>query len=644
MAIDTSLLVSAAILQDYLVDKSSGLPLASGIVSLYQDNSRTTFKNWYYQSGSPGAYTYITLPNPMTLSAVGTITDGNGNDVIPFFYPYDENDQSVSQTYYITVDNSNLQRQFTRQNFPFGAYESNITPAQTGLTLKNYVVNNVFWRNIGTLNATNVTLATIAPSAHDGFAVPDWSFGKSTTGAIDTLTFTKFAAGQFLNASNVNPQNLDVTPEYFLNFTCSGTGAETYKVVEVPISLHIKTLEDVPVTIKLFARCNSSGGTGGNVISVSIFQFAGIGVISPPAVIIESFDLPIEGSSTAPFTELTFPFTIPSAAGVSVNGLDDSIYLQINYPLGQTFSIDIAKVSLYIGNTVPNNDYDTYDIVDSIICSPRTGDIRQSMNNYQPYGWVPLNNGTIGSSGSGATTRANSDTWPLYNLLYSSVNQVFVPVSGYTGTAITDFNANRPLMLTSALGQVLMGLPPVVTVTGYVAGSPPAWGIVNGYFTVGSTVTSLLYQGAPVILTGTALNSAFTSGTIYYVVVPLDGSSTASFQLATTYVDAILAGGNQAAHIIPSSGVATGSGITLTFPLGGNFGQPYHTQLVPELAAHYHLPGAAGATGFGYIGGVGSNTVGGGGAANSAATAITGSNYLSNLIQPSLYTNIFIKL
>ena len=90
MTINTDLLIAAPMLQDYLVDKDTGFPLANGQVSLYIDNQRSFFKNWYYQTGAPGAYTWIPLDNPLNLSSVGTIQDPNGNDVIPFYYPFDE--------------------------------------------------------------------------------------------------------------------------------------------------------------------------------------------------------------------------------------------------------------------------------------------------------------------------------------------------------------------------------------------------------------------------------------------------------------------------------------------------------------------------------------------------------------------------
>ena len=70
MGINQELLIAAPMLQDYLVDNIAGNPMSFGTVSCYRDNSRTTYKNWYYQSGTPGAYTYIPLPNPLALEAI----------------------------------------------------------------------------------------------------------------------------------------------------------------------------------------------------------------------------------------------------------------------------------------------------------------------------------------------------------------------------------------------------------------------------------------------------------------------------------------------------------------------------------------------------------------------------------------------
>ncbi len=116
MPIDTALLIAAPILQDYLVDKT-GIPMAGGTITCYHDNSRTTLKNWYYQSGTPGNYTYIPLDNPLTLSAAGTIQDTNGVDTIPFFYPYSETNSNILDPYYITIVNFFKTNVITRANF-----------------------------------------------------------------------------------------------------------------------------------------------------------------------------------------------------------------------------------------------------------------------------------------------------------------------------------------------------------------------------------------------------------------------------------------------------------------------------------------------------------------------------------------------
>jgi hypothetical protein len=147
MTINPSLLIAAPMLQDYLVDKDSGKPLSNGVVSLYKDEARSFYKNWYYQTGTPGAYTFIPLDNPLHLSNAGTIQDPNGNDVIPYYYPYQENNENIPETYYVTVYSSDrnghrAHLQFTRENFPYNP--TAISPISTNPTFRNYILNNVY--------------------------------------------------------------------------------------------------------------------------------------------------------------------------------------------------------------------------------------------------------------------------------------------------------------------------------------------------------------------------------------------------------------------------------------------------------------------------------------------------------------------
>ncbi len=66
-----------------------------------------------------------------------------------------------------------------------------------------------------------------------------------------------------------------------------------------------------------------------------------------------------------------------------------------------------------------------------------------------------MNDGTIGNIGSGATTRANVDTFPLYNLLYTNVDPSVGLCPGRTGNVVTDFTNNVLLTLPAALGRAL---------------------------------------------------------------------------------------------------------------------------------------------------------------------------------------------
>lgn len=653
MAINTALLVAAPVLQDCLFDDATGLPLANGTIYLYRDNSRTTFKNWYYQSGAPGAYTYITLPNPLTLNATGAISDPNGNDTIPFFYPYSEVDNVTPQPYYIQVYNSNGQQKFVRQNFPFIATMQ--PSSETGTTLKNYIVNNGFWRNVGSINSGTLTnnplynqaglfSTVIAPGANDGFSMPDIIYFKnSSSSASESITFAKFANGSFLSSDN--PPNQDVTPEYYLNVTVTAAASETSRYIQIPVQLHVKNLESTQATFTIWAQ--NGTGNPNNQISIQLLQFLGTGVVSPAAATLQTLTLPFA------WTKFTIPFTFPPIGNAAVgNGADDAWYIQIQLPAGSgiTSNINIAKPSLYIGNVVPNNDFTSYNDMTPIINGNRTGDIRSSLSYFVPYGWVVLDDSTIGSPSSGATNRASTDVFALYNLLWNKVNNTFAPVGGGRGaSSYADFNANKLMTLTSALGKVLIGLAPGIACT-YDRTTTPSWNQTDypgapsaqaGLFTLsGGANNTIVYPGAPIYLTGTVPTGGnFSANTIYYAIPDPTTilSSGNTFQLANSYLNAINA------NAIPAGGASdNGSGLFINFALGGNFGQATHFPNLAELAIHNHPPLNTTFSAYQMLGGTGLSGEGGGGQA--ATTGDTGNNNYFNLVQPSLYVNIFIKL
>lgn len=626
MAINTSLLIAAPMLQDYFVDKDTGEALAAGIISFYHDNARTIFKNVYYQSGTPGNYTYITLPNPLTLSGVGTIQDGNGNDVIPFFYPYDETDNSTPDPYYITVDSSDFQRQFTRANFPFVASQPTATDVPT---LDNIVSNNVFWRNVGSINVTNETNIVISPGAHDGYSLPDIRFIKDITGANDTITFNKFPLGS--PPGQVLPG--DITPEYYLNFQCTAPQlGEILKVINIPISLHVETLESVPASISIYMQ--NVAGNANNQITLYIYQFLGTGVVSPNPIPIQTIPL------TNNWQRYVIPFIFPSASGATLgDGGDDALYLQIGIPLGVVCNFNIAKPSIYLSNEVPTNEFTTYDEVDTIINSPRTGDIRTSLNAFWPYGWVLMNDGTIGSALSNATTRANQDTWQLFNLIWNQLvtfqalapmfTSAGAPVS-YGSNAIDDFSANNQISLTRTLGRVIAGTTPTQTNQTFTAS--------GNILTVASTAQ--FFTGVPIVFitTGT-LPSPLQANVVYYSIQ----LSLTTMSVATTPENAIAG----SAITLTTTGTGTNTVITPVYIPGVFLGEETHTQTIAEMPSHNH-PGSTATMELFGTPTAGTNDAYTNRAGASPQPIVTvaaqGGGQPFTIVQPTVYYNIYMKL
>lgn len=85
-----------------------------------------------------------------------------------------------------------------------------------------------------------------------------------------------------------------------------------------------------------------------------------------------------------------------------------------------------------------------------------TGDAKFTLRATASAGWILADDGSIGDGTSGASTRANADTWPLYQVLYA-LPDAYAPVSGgRSGSgAAADFAAHKTIGLTKILGRAL---------------------------------------------------------------------------------------------------------------------------------------------------------------------------------------------
>jgi hypothetical protein len=123
MAIDPRYIASLS-LQEFFVNKDvdspvdSGLPLSAGIVTFFRDASREDMKPVYTISGDYPNYTFTALPNPLTLSPVGTPQDNDGNDIVIYYFPFISESDNTPDLYYVTVESAGRVPQFTRESWP----------------------------------------------------------------------------------------------------------------------------------------------------------------------------------------------------------------------------------------------------------------------------------------------------------------------------------------------------------------------------------------------------------------------------------------------------------------------------------------------------------------------------------------------
>ena len=686
---DINKLVAAPMLQDSFVDKD-GTPISGGTITCYHDNSRTTLKNWYYQSGTPGTYTYITLPNPLTLSAAGTICDINGVDTIPFFYPWDENDDSVHDPYYITIVNQAMTNQITRANFPFEGGGGG--GGETVDTFNDLIINNGFWRNIAP-NSLNVTPSTsfvysamnmsippggtlqsiiVAPGNHDGFRMPDIEFLKNNFTGTDSVVFTPFTPSTSLAINN--PPT--ISGEYYISHTSSVSTGVTQKCYQFPISLHVNSLANAPFTFTIQAQNDPVGGTSASTLSIFIFQDTGTGGSPSPSTLTP---IPITQITTnTTWTTYSVSGIFPSTVGLTLGaGADDGLYLQVQLPLNTASNINFTKPSIYLTSSgvFPLNDYQTYDQVDSIINSPRTGDIRTSLNSFYFFGWLPMNDGTIGNkasaTSSNATLRANADTWQLYNLIWNAaapysasgagttnpLAQMYTSAGAAVGygpnitvpsTAYADFIADKQLSLSKMMGKVMLGtvpiaalLPATTTIGGFksiVTGSN-AGGVL--LLTAPSNILNL-FKGAPITFTNTggALPGNITANTVYYVA---GIGLSFTFVISTTFDNAMA--GVLVAYASDGTGTTTAY-LDLTASVAGEYA---HMQLLGEMINHRHNP----LNGVGFLDEDAALNLGAGASTSAISAGTTGlvTGYPASQqasvqcdLQPGTFYNMFIKL
>lgn len=425
----------------------------------------------------------------------------------PFYWEFDT--AFPNNLYYIFVEDADGNLLWDINDFSGGNGGGGGGNITTYLPLTNYIANNQFIDHIDAQALTSVTNLVIAPSNHKGFTPalinpvistygvvgPDIRFLKNSTANTDQISFPLFPFAS-------EPLIPDVTPVDYVRYQCTTSNpGETYKSFQFPITQKVKNLSNQRMTFKIWAAVTATPVT----LTAYVVQYFGSGTAAS-AEVRDAIDTMTLSTAWTPFY---LSFTVPDVAGKSIGTVgqqtdDDALYIQLWMPLNTPCDVLFTKPALYLGEIEPEQEFDDYDQINSINSTPRTGDIKTSLISSAPNGWVAMNDGSIGETGSGATNRANQDTFQLYKTIWDGVLDAWAPVStGRGATAVADFIAGKTLTLPRSLGRALAG-------AGSGAGLSPR---VLGEYTGAETHTLLAAELPPHSHTGLfQSSSSSTSG------------------------------------------------------------------------------------------------------------------------------------
>ena len=329
-------------LDTYYVDNASGMPMSGGIVTFYSDVNRTTLKPVYQLTGTPGNYSYQPLNNPCTLSNAGTFQDALGNNIVPYYYPFeglpgDNNNagSGVQELYYITCVNSGFVPQFVRQGWPQAAGSESPTPPVNDAEIENYIPNGQFlahndWVSLTEPPTTSYTFTTSSGSVN--------VFSQAIEQGGWDFIYDQGTNATFNNSFSVIPPSggwgINSFPRYVFNFVCTSIGSvPTYRDLRITWPDVNKFSSGNPPGSIPYTLFFDAASNDGNSYTFSLYQVYYYGTGGSPGNYVENL---IETFSVGPNSILKSyninNIFFPANEGTIGTNNDDYVGLTIRGP------------------------------------------------------------------------------------------------------------------------------------------------------------------------------------------------------------------------------------------------------------------------------------------------------------------------
>lgn len=323
--------ILAPALEQFYINKKTGLPLVKGKITFYKDDQRTLagLKPIYTLSGSPPNYSYVELPNPLTLSAVGTIQDDNGNNVLPFYFPYDE--QGNLELYYVTVYSSDAVLQFTREGWP----NINLDNSKNEGNIVNFIPNGQFLIH-NNIPAKENKVAGEITQAITILAPGGWTFHRpEQSTAKDLVVFERFGSAvsnptgyprYAIRIENQLPSSGDLVKDLRIRFRNVNRFAS----------------KDHYYTFAFAAQTNT-----GNALGVTALVIKNFGQSGSPVE--EKITNTVTLTSTYTLINIPFIFGENQNKTLGLND-DDSVAIALRFPTNSVFDVSLTDFILTQGN------------------------------------------------------------------------------------------------------------------------------------------------------------------------------------------------------------------------------------------------------------------------------------------------------